>query len=310
MLIGLNTQKKLQEAAPESADIFSVTTQDFETRILAESQKRPVLIDFWAPWCGPCKQLIPVLEEVVAAQGGTVALAKVNIDENPELAQAFRVQSVPTVIAMFMGQPVSGFQGVRPRSDIENLISQLLQIQKQQMPDALDIPAALAAAADAMAENNFDLAQNIYGEILAEDNLNAAAFAGMIRILIAVGEMDQAKALSEGLPEQIIKDPNIISVRTALELALHRPSSALDEIERKLALQTDNPDLLFEYAEAAFAENQKDKAVDALISLIKKHKNWEEDKARRQLLKYFEAWGAMDPASVSGRRKLSSLLFS
>ncbi|PZP56134.1 MAG: thioredoxin family protein, partial [Micavibrio aeruginosavorus] len=266
--------------------------------------------DFWAPWCGPCKQLMPVLEEIINAQGGKVALAKVNIDENPELAQAFRVQSVPTVIAMFMGQPVSGFQGVRPKSDIENLINQLLQIQKQQMPDALDIPSALAAASDAMAENNFDLAQNIYGEILAEDNLNAAAFAGMIRILIAVGEIGQAKAVSDGLPEQIAKDPNITSVRTALELALNRPPGALDEIERRLAAQSDNPDILFEYAEAAFAAGEKDKAVDTLIALIKKHKDWEEDKARKQLLKYFEAWGVMDPASASGRRKLSSLLFS
>ncbi len=310
MLIGLGAQKKAQNMIAENADVFSVTTQDFETCILAESQKRPVLIDFWAPWCGPCKQLMPVLEEIITAQGGKIALAKVNIDENPELAQAFRVQSVPTVIAMFMGQPVSGFQGVRPKSEIENLIAQLLQMQKQQMPDALDIPAALAAAGEAMAEKNYDLAQNIYGEILAEDSLNAAAYGGMIRILIAIGKIEQARAVSDGLPEQVTKDPNIMSVRTALELALNPPASPLNEIENKLATDPDNPEILFEYAESAFAADDKDKAVDGLIVLMRKHKNWQEDRARKQLLKYFEAWGAMDPASVAGRRKLSSLLFS
>ncbi len=310
MLLGLNSKKPAAPAGVQSADVFSVTTQEFETRILAESQKRPVLIDFWAPWCGPCKQLMPVLEELVNAKQGKVALAKVNIDESPELAQAFRVQSVPMVVAFYMGQPVSGFAGVRPRAEIEGLISQLLQFHQQNQPEALDIPAVLKAATEAVAENNLQLAQNLYAEVLAEDPFNASALSGVIRIFIATGEIEQANVMSASLPEHIAKDPQIIAVRTTLELLANPPSSSATELETKLAKDPHNPEILFDYAEASFIAGQKDKAVDALVTIIQKNRAWEDEKARKQLIKYFEAWGAMDPASVAGRRKLSSLLFS
>lgn len=309
MLLGLNTKKPAATTA-DTADIFSVSTAEFETKILAESQKRPVLIDFWAPWCGPCKQLMPVLEETVAAQNGKIALAKVNIDDNPELAQAFRVQSVPTVVAFFMGQPVTAFQGVRPKSEIENLLTQLVQMQKQQQPDALDIPAVLKEAAITLAENNLPMTQNLYAAVLAEDPLNAEALAGMLRVLIAAGEIDHANAMSAQFPEQVAKNPHIVSARTALELASQRPAGNIEELERKLASDPQNHQVRFDYAEAVFSAGQKEKAVDALIAIIQKDRGWEDEKARKLLIKYFEAWGAMDPASVAGRRKLSSLLFS
>ena len=309
MLIGLNSKKPVA-VTNDSDDIYSVTTQDFETRILAESQKRPVLIDFWAPWCGPCKQLMPVIEQAVAARNGKVALAKVNIDDNPELAQAFRVQSVPTVIAFFMGQPVSGFQGARPKSEIENLINQLEQLQRQQQPDALDIPAALKEAAEFCAGKNFEMAHQIYASVLEQDPNNGEAFAGMIRVFIATGQIEAARDLSENLPEAVAKDQNVISARMMLDLLSAAPQGDDDGLRKKLQDSPDDPELNFELAELSFARNQREEAVDALVRIIRKNKAWEDEKARKQLLKYFEAWGHNDPATIAGRRKLSSLLFS
>lgn len=309
MLIGLNSKKNVV-ATSDNNDIYAVTTQDFEAKILAESQKRPILIDFWAPWCGPCKQLMPVIEQAVKARDGKVALAKVNIDENPELAQAFRVQSVPTVIAFFMGQPVSGFQGVRPKSDIDNLINQLEQLQRQQQPDALDIPGVLKEAAVFLSENNFETAHSLYATVLQQDPQNAEALAGMLRVFIATGQIEAAQKWSDNFPDAVLKDQHIISARTLLELSVAAPQSDRDELDKKLQQTPDDPELNFKLAELCFAENRREEAVDALIALIRKNKAWEEEKGRKQLLKYFEAWGHSDPATISGRRKLSSLLFS
>ena len=310
MLIGLNPKSPTPKSAASNDNIYDVTTQEFETKILAESQKRPVIIDFWAPWCGPCKQLMPVMEEVVGAKDGKVALAKVNIDDNPELAQAFRVQSVPMIVAFYQGQAVAGFAGARPKSEIDKLVTQLVEMHRQQQPDTLDVPAALKEAAHFMAEENFSEAEQIYGAVLAQDNMNTQAIAGLMRVLMATDGLEQAKLMNLSVPDQITKDPYIISVRTALELAQNTPRSDIQGIEAKLKAEPENPELLFNYAEACFAAGQKDKAVDALVTIIRTNRAWEDDKPRQQLLKYFEAWGHMDPASVSGQRKLSSLLFS
>ena len=312
MLFGnKNKPGPAQDAGGAGAEIFDVTTMEFEDKVMRASVETPILVDFWAPWCGPCKQLMPVLEAEIKAAGGKVKLAKVNIDDNPELAQALRVQSVPTVFAFFGGQPVTAFMGVRPASEIKNLIAQLIKMAQGAQPDALDVPATLAAAAQAMAEGQIGPAQELYAMIMAQDENNAAAFAGLARTYLAAGDLEQARFVLEDAPEAIRKDPQLLAVHTALELAENAPGAG--ELGRMAAAVQQNPADLqarFDYGVALFAAGKKAEAIDEMIAIITRNRAWEEDKARRELLRFFEAMGPMDPETVAGRRKLSSVLFS
>lgn len=313
MLIGM-TQKKQSVVAAPKADgvfIFDISTENFETDVLKLSLEKPVLIEFWAPWCGPCKQLMPVLEQLVGARQGKIAMAKVNIDESPELAQAFRVQSVPMVVALYKGQPVTGFAGVRPPKDIDHLIEQLLAMHNQDQPEALDIPVALKEAALRLDQGDLGGAQNLYAAILSQDGLQVEAYIGMIRVMIAAEDIEQAENMIVSAPVQISGDARFAAAKTALELARNAEKAGdLGILEQKMIAHPDDLQTKFDYAESCFAHGQKDKAVDALISIIRANRTWQDDKARTLLLKYFEGWGFADPASVSGRKKLSIVLFS
>jgi putative thioredoxin len=311
MLFGNKNKPAANDAGTGSADIFDVTTMEFEDKVMRASVATPILVDFWAPWCGPCKQLMPVLEAEIKAAGGKVKLAKINIDDNPELAQALRVQSVPTVFAFFGGQPVTAFMGVRPASEIKNLIAQLVKMAQGAQPDALDIPATLTAAAQAMAEGQIPQAQELYAMILTQDENNAAAFAGLARTYIAAGELEQARFVLEDAPEGIQKDPQLLAVHTALTLAENAPGAG--ELGKMAAAVEKNPADLqarFDYGVALFAAGKKGEAIDEMIAIITRNRTWEEEKARLELIRFFDAMGPMDPETVTGRRKLSSVLFS
>lgn len=318
MLFGLNTKQTTPATShtPSSQDpvIFDVTLPEFETKILKGSLEKPILIDFWAPWCGPCKQLMPILEQCVRAAQGKVLLAKVNIDENPELAQAFRVQSVPTVIAFYQGQPVSGFNGARPASDITKLIDQLIALHNQHQPEALDIPKALSEAAQFLDAKNFEDAQGLYARILDQDPTQIDAYIGLIRVMLAMGDIEQAELYLTEAPEIFVKDARFGAAKTAIDLAKSvlqgNLQGGLDRAIQRVQSSPDDCGARFDLAELYYAAGEKDYAVDALLDLMKKHPGWEEDKARLQLLKYFEAWGFADPASITGRKKLSRMLFS
>ncbi|MGZ9109147.1 MAG: tetratricopeptide repeat protein [Micavibrio sp.] len=316
MLIG--SKKNTTAQTPQNddgADIFDVTTADFEHIVLKASMKTPVLIDFWAPWCGPCKQLGPMLESAVLATRGAVRMAKVNIDENPELAQAMKVQSVPTVYVFFQGQPITAFTGVRSQSEINILMDQLIKIAQQGKPDALNIPETLKLAAESMALGDIPTAQGLYAQILGADEHNVAAYVGLVRSFIALQDLEQAQYMIDDAPVEISSHADFAVAKTALELAGMAPKAGdLEKMAAKVTAAPDDHQQRFDYALALFGAGQRTNAIDQLLDIMRRDKHnekkWDDDKARTQLLKFFEAMGPSDPETLAGRRKLSSLLFS
>lgn len=295
-----------------SDSIFDATSANFEVTVLKASMEKPILVDFWAPWCGPCKQLMPVLEGEVNAAKGAVLLARVNIDDNPDLAQALRIQSVPTVMVFFQGQPVTGFTGVRPQSEIKNLIAQLVTLAKSAKPDALDIPASLKQAALDLAGGNIMPAQDLYLRILEQDENNVDAYNGLVRCMIDGGAVEQAKDMVDNAPDDIAKNPAFAASKTAVELALGA-ADALKSLKPLMDKSSQNPhdhQARFDLACAQFAAGQKSDAIDNLLAILAKDRMWNDEAARKELLRFFEALGFSDPLSIEGRKKLSRLLFS
>lgn len=296
---------------PAAADVvFEAGTADFEARVLRASMEKPVVAYFTAPWCGPCKQLGPQLESAVRAAGGVISLARINLDENQELAQALRIQSVPTVFAFFQGQPVDAFQGNVPESQLKAFIDKVVQAARQAAPDALDIPEALKGAAQAMADGDLGAAQAIYAQILQQDEKNAQAFTGLVRLFIAAGQMEQARELVARAPEEVRKNSVFKEAETALELAEAQPAGSPDELAKAVERNPDDHQARLDLAQAQFSAGQREAAMETLLTSIERDREWQDQAARKQLLKFFEAMGHADPLTIESRKKLSSLLFS
>ncbi len=306
MLLGANDQKMPPSSSPI---IFDVGTEDFEQRVMAASMQVPVIVDFWAPWCGPCKQLMPVLEKAVTAAGGKVLLAKVNLDDNPELAQALRVQSVPTVFGFFQGQPIDAFMGVQPESKINEFIQKLITAANGAQPDALDIPEALKGAALALLDGDVQGAHTIYAQILQQDQINADAYVGLVRCFLAVDQIEQAQGLLDNAPDEISKAGVFTEAKAAVELA-NSPVGNTSEFKKKIDKNPNDHQARIDLAYALFAAGKKSEACDALLDSIRLDREWNEEAARTELLTLFSAMGFTDPITVAARRKLSSILFS
>ncbi len=296
-------------AAPAANVVKDSDTQHFAADVLDASREVPVVVDFWAPWCGPCKTLGPIIERVVAAAGGAVKLVKINIDENQELAGQLRIQSIPAVMAFKDGQPVDGFVGALPESQIKSFIAQLAgQTGPSPVAQALEQAAAL------MAESQHQEAGALYSQVLQHEPGNAAAITGMARCLIAAGDLDGARQVLEATPEDLADNPDIAGARTALELAVQAEQAGdggdLDELRGRLAADANDHQARFDLAIALFGRNQREAAVDELLEIVGRARQWNDEAARKELVKLFEAMGPTDPVTVDARGRLSSLLFS
>ena len=289
------------------AAVKDVTTATFRDEVLAASTKQPVLVDFWAPWCGPCKQLAPVLEKAVADSGGKVKLVKMNIDEHPQIAGQLGIQSIPAVIAFEKGQPVDGFMGALPETQVRGFIERLVG------PLTSGADELIAEAEAALAEGDAEGAAALYARVLTEDEGNVKAIAGLAKIHIDSGDLEQAKgvlSLAPPPPAGRDADPAIAAAKAALEIAEQAASLGdAAPLEAAVAADPTNNQARFDLALALNARGERERAADHLLDIIKRDRTWNDDGARKQLVQFFEAWGLMDPAAVAARRKLSTLIF-
>ena len=283
----------------------------FMIDVMEASRTVPVIVDFWATWCGPCKQLGPNLEKLVRAANGALKLVKIDIDRNPAIAGQLRVQSIPAVYAFFQGRPVDFFVGALPDSQIKAFIDRLLKASGGAAPAGDGIEEALEEANRMLEAGDAVTASEIFNEILAHEPEQGGAYAGLVRCLIAAGDLARARRMLDEPPEALAKDKAVLAVRAALEVAeLSRSVGPLRELRAKVAENPADHQARLDLALALFADGQREAAVDELLELIKRDREWSEQAARKQLVKFFEVFGPTDPLTVSSRRRLSSILFS
>ncbi|WP_279478918.1 thioredoxin [Aureimonas sp. SK2] len=288
--------------------VKDTTTANFSADVVRESRNQPVLVDFWAPWCGPCKQLTPVLERVVQAAGGRVKLVKMNIDEHPSIAGQLGVQSIPAVFAFVDGQPVDGFMGALPESEVKAFIDRLTA--GRPAPGGDPLAEALDQAGEFLKAGNAAQASQLFGAVLQHDPENARAAAGLAECYLAAGDTARAQSVADAMPPSVLDDPAFAAVKARLKL-LEEVASLGDPAALRARLEADPDDHQARFDLALIAQGLGDRAeaADQLLEIVRRDRTFADDGARRKLLEFFEAWGPTDPATKDGRRKLSSLLF-
>jgi putative thioredoxin len=303
----LNQPATPGDASPAADDVvIDTTTRTFMKDVVEESRKRPVLVDFWAPWCGPCKTLTPVIEKVVRAAKGKVRLAKMNTDDHPAVAQQLGIQSLPTVYAFVNGQPVDGFTGAQPESQVQALVDRLAGGAA-----GPDLKELLESGEAALAEGDASGAIEVFAHVLGEEPGNVKAIAGIARAQLAAGSLEQAKATLATVPESGANDAAVAAARAAIEL--EEAAASLGDVGELQARVADNPldhQARFDLALALNARGKREEAIDELLAIVRKDRVWNDDGARKQLVQFFEAWGPTDEFTLLGRRRLSSILFA
>jgi putative thioredoxin len=293
-------------AADTAGDVIkNGTTQSFAADVMTASMDRPVVVDFWAPWCGPCKTLTPLLEKLVRQARGAVRLVKINIDENQALATQLRIQSVPTVYAFVGGQPVDGFVGAQPESKLKAFIDALTQGAGDPLADALE------QAHEALAANDFKGAAKLFSAVLAQDPGNPKATAGMIRSYVGAGNHVAARRLIDAMAPEVKANPEVAAALSAVELAEQgKGSGDLAKLKAAVAARPDDMQGRFDLAVALYGKGEAEAAIDELLHLVRTDRTWNDEAARKQLVKIFEALGFSHPTAVAARRRLSTILFS
>jgi putative thioredoxin len=295
-----------EAAAATGSLVKDTTTQTFVKDVIEESKRQPVLVDFWAEWCGPCKQLGPVLEKVVKAAKGKVKLVKMDIDKHPAIPGQLGIQSIPAVFAFVNGQPIDGFLGALPESQVVAFIE---RVTKDRIGgEEKDL---LKAADETLAAGDAAGAAELYAQVLANDATNVAALAGLARSYVATGAIEQAKQTLAMVPESKRNDSAVAAARAALDVAEQAKSvGPLAELEQKVAANPLDHQARFDLAVALNSKGRRQDAVDQLIAIVKRDRKWNDDGARKQLVQFFDAWGPTDEATVNGRKQLSSVLFA
>jgi putative thioredoxin len=297
-------------AAPQAAAglIKETTTKTFVRDVIEESKLQPVLIDFWAPWCGPCRTLTPIIEKAVLAAKGRVKLVKMNIDENPEIPGQMGIQSIPAVIAFVNGQPADGFMGAVPESQVTAFIDKVTAGMPAGEPTAADL---LKEAEAILAEGDVAGAAAVYGEVIAMDATNIPALAGLAKCYVESGAIEQARQTLELVPAASREDKAVKAVQAAIDLVEQAAAlGPVTELEQKVAANPLDHQARFDLAIALNAAGQRTEATNHLLEIVRKDRKWNEDGARKQLIQFFEAWGPTDEATMDGRKRLSTILFS
>ena len=305
----------LTGAAPQAvpADLIKDSDQTkFAKDVIEASRTVPVIVDFWAPWCGPCKTLQPMIEKVVKEAKGAVKLVKIDIDKNQMLAQQLRIQSIPAVYAFFGGRPVDGFMGAVPESQVKAFVDKLIQASGGAAGGAgSELAELLEHAKTAVAQNDMETVAQIYSEILGVDPANVPALAGLARYHMNAGDFEQATTLLGQVPAKEQNHAEVVAVKAALDLAEKaKEAGPVDDLKAKAAADPKDFQSRLDLAMAYWAGDRKQEAIDELLAMIKADRAWNEAAARTQLLKFFEALGFSDPLSVDGRKRLSTILFS
>jgi putative thioredoxin len=299
-----------KETATPAGDIIKEGTEaTFMSDVVDASREVPIIVDFWATWCGPCKQLTPALEQAVTSAKGKVRLVKVDVDKSQAIATQLRIQSIPTVYAFWQGQPVDGFQGALPGTEIKNFVDRLVKLAGDDEGDGL--AEAIEAAEAMLAEGAAVDAMQTFAAILGEEPEHAAAYGGMIRAHLAMGEIQRAEGLLEAAPSAILNAPEIDAARAQLELA-HQAESAGPVADLRAAVESDPNDhkSRFELAQALHASGEVGEAVDQLLELFRRDREWNDGAAKAQLFTIFDALKPQDPIVLNGRRRLSSMIFA